>query len=118
MQSLIEAAEKYRLIHSASEASGNKEGLNDAYVELITALDEAKKTSEANVEQDLNNRFTYHPPMPNQIGKFENIRKNARWMVTLFTQMCPKSRELSLAITKIEEAVFWANAAIARNEKE
>jgi hypothetical protein len=32
--------------------------------------------------------------------------------------LCPGSRELSLAITKLEEAVFWANAAIARNEKE
>ena len=118
MQKLIEAAEKYRLLHSASEASGNREGLNDAYAEFIQALDEAKKIDDANVEKDLNNRFTYHAPMPNQIGKFENIRKNARWMAALFTQMCPKSRELSLAITKIEEAVFWANAAIARNEKE
>ena len=118
MQKLIEAAEKYRLLHSVGEASGNTEWLNDAYVELIQALDEAKKIDLVNVENDLINRFTYHAPMPNQIGKFENIRKNARWMVELFTKMCPKSRELSLAITKIEEAVFWANAAIARNEKE
>lgn len=28
---------------------------------------------------------------------------------------CPDSRERSLALTKIEEAVMWANAAIARN---
>ena len=26
------------------------------------------------------------------------------------------SRELSLAITKLEEAMFWANSSIARNE--
>lgn len=31
--------------------------------------------------------------------------------------ICPDSRELSTALTKLEEAVFWANAAIARNEK-
>ena len=29
---------------------------------------------------------------------------------------CPDSRELSVALTKLEEAVMWANAAIARNE--
>ena len=30
--------------------------------------------------------------------------------------LCPDSREKSLAITKIEESVMWANAAIARRE--
>ena len=29
---------------------------------------------------------------------------------------CPSSRERSLAITKLEEAIMWANASIARNE--
>jgi len=29
---------------------------------------------------------------------------------------CPDSREKSVAITKLEESIMWANAAIARNE--
>ena len=33
----------------------------------------------------------------------------------LIDDLCPKSREKSLAITKIEEAMMWANASIARN---
>jgi len=28
---------------------------------------------------------------------------------------CPDSRERSLALTKLEECMFWANASIARN---
>ena len=32
------------------------------------------------------------------------------------TKTCPESRELSLALTHLEEAVMQANAAIARNE--
>jgi hypothetical protein len=28
---------------------------------------------------------------------------------------CPDSREKSLAMTNLEQAVMWANAAIARN---
>jgi len=31
-----------------------------------------------------------------------------------FDQLAPESREKSLAITKLEEAVYWLNAAIAR----
>lgn len=30
--------------------------------------------------------------------------------------LCPSSRERSLAMTKLEEAVMWANSAIARNK--
>ena len=35
-------------------------------------------------------------------------------MANQFALHCPESREASLAITKLEEAIMWANAAIAR----
>jgi hypothetical protein len=66
--------------------------------------------------QDLIKRFTYHPPKENQPQKYENIRKNALAFAQLIDEMCPDSREKSLAITALEESVMWANAAIARNE--
>ena len=34
----------------------------------------------------------------------------------LLNDLCPDSREKSLAMTKLEECVMWANASIARNE--
>jgi hypothetical protein len=37
-------------------------------------------------------------------------------LAAYISEKCPESREKSLAITKIEEAVMWANASIARNE--
>ncbi|MGP3782344.1 Acb2/Tad1 domain-containing protein [Paenibacillus sp. 1A_MP2] len=37
-------------------------------------------------------------------------------MAELIDEQTPKSREQSLAMTNLEQAVFWANAAIARNE--
>jgi len=68
------------------------------------------------VNQDLENRFSYHEPRQGQPRKYESIRNKAKEFAYLIEQICPKSREKSLALTKLEEAVFWANAGIARND--
>jgi hypothetical protein len=66
--------------------------------------------------EDLENRFTYHAPMNSTTRTaYHNIRGNARMLALLLNEECPDSRELSLAITHLEEMVFWANAAIARH---
>ena len=65
---------------------------------------------------DLSNRFTYHAPKGDQAERYVEIRQGAVELAQLIDESCPDSREKSTAITKIEEAVFWANAAIARNE--
>jgi hypothetical protein len=64
---------------------------------------------------DLDNRFTYHPPKPGQPNNYEDIRRNARRFAAIINAHCPDSREKSLAITSLEEAVMWANAGIARH---
>lgn len=64
---------------------------------------------------DLVNRFTYHRPTQEQAEEvFPAIRNAGLIFATMLSSLCPEGREKSLAITKIEEAVFWANAAIAR----
>ena len=65
---------------------------------------------------DLMHRFTYHVPKGTQPAKYEKLRNEARLLVVAIDDLCPESREKSLAITKLEEAVFWANASIARRE--
>jgi len=68
--------------------------------------------------QDITNRFTYHPPKDGyQITRYQVIRGRGLDLAMLFDSWCPDSRELSLAITHLEEAVMWANAAIAGNEQ-
>ena len=64
---------------------------------------------------DLDNRFTYHPASAEQGVLYSEIRDLARGLSYHLNKVCPDSRELSTAITKLEETVFWANAAIARN---
>lgn len=66
--------------------------------------------------QKLENNFTYHPPSTNQAGRYELLRKEAKQLAEEILKNCPPSRERSLAFTKLEESIFWANASIARNE--
>lgn len=67
-------------------------------------------------DAELDKRFTYHPPKGNQAKRYETIREFAKTYAMFLVKECPDSRERALALTKIEESVFWANAAIARNE--
>ncbi len=66
-------------------------------------------------DHDLSNRFTYHPPTTEQAAIYPEIRAAGLALASLMNHHCPNSRELSLAITHVEEAIMWANASIARS---
>ncbi len=66
--------------------------------------------------EDYAKRFTYHEPKADQQPRYMELRARARELAELMLESCPPSRERSLAMTKLEESVFWANAAIARRE--
>lgn len=61
--------------------------------------------------------FMFHPVQPGQAERYEAIRTRARWFASFLLNNCPSSRELSLAIGKLQEAVMFANASIAIHEK-
>jgi len=60
--------------------------------------------------------FTYHAPKGTQSQRYEELRGKAKEFAELILLSCPNSRERALAITKIEESIFWANSSIARGE--
>jgi len=62
--------------------------------------------------------FTYHPPFGDQPAKYERLRAAAKELAFLIFATCPSGRERSLAMTKLEESVMWANAAVARGSPE
>lgn len=65
---------------------------------------------------DLDNIYIYHAPKEGQPEKYEAIRAKAKEFAEIIMELCPVSREQSLAFTKLEESVMWANASIARND--
>ena len=80
-----------------SKLSTDRDGLNE---------EEVKK---------IKNAFTYHSPSQGQAGKYDDIRELGLNFALYIMAKCPDSYEAKNAITKIEEAVMWANASIARN---
>lgn len=63
----------------------------------------------------IENNFRYHAPLPGQPEMYQQIREKAKEFAYIIDAIVPNSREKSLALTNLEQAVFWANAAIARN---
>lgn len=64
---------------------------------------------------DLRHRFAYHPPKDDATKDLHaNMRVACRLTAEEINETCPDGREKALAITKLEEAMMWANAAIAR----
>lgn len=62
---------------------------------------------------ELQKIFTYHPPIGDQQANYEAIRNHAKHFALMINDICPESREKSLAITALQQTVQWANAAIA-----
>jgi hypothetical protein len=64
---------------------------------------------------ELANRFVYHPPVgTGKIMAHQAVREGLADMAQRMNDWLPEGREKALVMTKLEEAMFWANAAIAR----
>jgi hypothetical protein len=67
-------------------------------------------------KNELNERFSAHLIDTTQQERCHEIRERAGEIAHLIADTTPESREQSLALTKLEEVVFWANAAISRGK--
>ena len=67
-------------------------------------------------QQEISNRFTYHPPKGDQAVRYSSIRIKAGELAALLVDLTPESFEQSLAVAHLDAAVMFANAAIARHE--
>ncbi|MFI6512996.1 hypothetical protein ACIBCT_35805 [Streptosporangium sp. NPDC050855] len=63
---------------------------------------------------DLDNRFSHHPPDEEAVTAHETVRRLCRNLAGSLNEMLPEGREKALAITHLEQVMFWSNAAVAR----
>jgi hypothetical protein len=69
-------------------------------------------------DDQLAHRFQFHPAdSDNRLENHQKVRDACLGAsISIVEATGAMSREQSLAITKLEEAMFWANAAIARSD--
>lgn len=68
-------------------------------------------------KEEIANRFNYHAPQGDQAQRYNKIRTKLGEMAQMIVDETPASREQTLAVGFLEQAMFHANAAIARHEK-
>jgi len=66
-------------------------------------------------QSDIDNRFAFHPASTEEKrNEHTSVRENCRQLANFLNDKIPEGREKALAITHLEEVMFWGNAAIAR----
>lgn len=65
---------------------------------------------------ELARRFAFHPTGDDQVraARHERIRAAGRALAELLVDLVPDCRERSIAVERLEEAVMWGNAGLAR----
>lgn len=62
---------------------------------------------------ELENRFRYHKPTAESLKKHEIVTESTLALAKLLRDTCPEGRNLSIALTHLEDVRMRANAAIA-----
>lgn len=69
--------------------------------------------------KDIHNRFAFHSATTEEKrNEHTSVRVACEELAIKINSSVPDGREKATALTKVEEAMFWANAAIARNNDE
>ena len=74
--------------------------------------EEAQRRLLTRITNDFRSHFVH--PESSSYQAMDAIRDLTKVVAEELVKLCPDGRELSTALTKLEEAMFWANAAVAR----
>ncbi len=98
------------LYEDGYESYSPQEPFESGYSQLGDALTVPGLTNE-----EIERRITYHPPSAAARRRHDAVRAQIRMTMQRMNVELPSCREMSIVMTKLEEAMYWANAAIARN---
>lgn len=81
----------------------------------MSQVKQQPKRPQDNLQARIASDFSYHTPRPEQVPIYNEIRYRAKEFALHLEAVVPHGRELSTALTKLEECVMHANAAVARH---
>lgn len=64
-------------------------------------------------DKELENRFIYHRPTEEKVRLHNTVQHETLVLAKTLRDICPEGRNLSLALTHLEDVRMRANAAIA-----
>ncbi|WP_328438255.1 Acb2/Tad1 domain-containing protein [Nocardia puris] len=68
---------------------------------------------------DIAHRFDFHPATTaEKRGEHGSVREAFKALALFIDERLPDGREKATALTSLETAMFWSNAAIARHNPE
>lgn len=72
-------------------------------------------TKRHTTDEELRHRAAYHPPKTQEtIDDHEQVRENITDLTLEWNRLLPEGREKYMALTFLDQAMWAANAAIAR----
>ena len=67
-------------------------------------------------QAEIDHRFAFHAATTaEKRGEHGSVRNACGELASLLNDRLPEGREKAVVFTKLEEVMFWANAAIARS---
>lgn len=85
--------------------------------EAVAPIDHIKYHLDDETYERIENIFQHHPPINDQLARYQHLRDEGKALALLIVGLTPKSPEQASALAHLETAVTCANAAIARHEK-
>jgi Ribbon-helix-helix protein, copG family len=76
-------------------------------------LTTATRSNHMSITPDHDKALSYHPLTAGRGAIHEELRAAAKAYAAVIDDLCPPSREASLAFTAAQEALMWANASVA-----
>lgn len=74
-----------------------------------------EEAQRARLRERIDHDFRYHPPTGDQPERYVAIRDEARHFAHRLVTLVPSCRELSRALSDLEDVVMHANSGIARH---
>ena len=101
--------EKYSMLREALELA------IVALKEKVTNLKLSNPKMSSDDAERIDKNYNAYEMNEEQILFYQNLKDWFPETAKAIMSFCPDSRERSLALTKLEECMFWANKAIERN---